>query len=76
MPDLLDGAAQDDIAQQSMTVRGHRDQVAPLLVGGVQNFVGGIAKRQMRRDIQAICAQVSRNSFEIGPIVFHFLRFA
>ena len=42
VPDGSDRAAVEQIAEEAVAVRGHRDQVALLLLGGLENLVGGL----------------------------------
>jgi hypothetical protein len=73
--DLLDGAAEEQIANEAMTVRGHGDEVAIFVAGGVEDFAGRIAEGEFDGDGDAFGAKLSCGVLEVPAVVFHLLGF-
>jgi hypothetical protein len=71
---FVNGAAVKNIAEQTMAVRRHGNQIAMFIVSSFQNTGRGISEREMRCDAQAAVPQSLGRSFEIRAVVFHFLR--
>ena len=64
MADAIGGRAVQQIGQEPVAVRGHRDQIHLLLLGGPDQLRRRIAHRQLRLHLQAargqLVAQLSR----------------
>ena len=75
MTDGVNGAAEDEIAQKTMAVRGHRNQITLFALGGFQDFSRRIAQGELSGDFQAGFAQPRGTVFELRPVLFHLLGF-
>jgi len=75
MPDFMNGAAENKVAQKAMAVSGHGNQIAMFPFRGLDDFPRRIAECQMGRYVQACGTQVRGGLFEIFPVDAHFLRF-
>ena len=76
MPNLRNRAAVNEILQETMAVSGHCNQIAPILLRGLQNPEGGIAQREMCLHLDALRLRKSSATFsKVGAIRFHLLRF-
>jgi hypothetical protein len=75
MADLIDRAAEEKIAKQAMSVRGHGDQIALSILGDFQNSVGGLAESEKGVDVQTALPKGFGGCFQIRAIVLHFIRF-
>ncbi len=51
------GAAVDQISQQSMPVRRHGDEIAVVVLGGLEDFIRRVAACQADVDPQSVAAQ-------------------
>jgi hypothetical protein len=71
MPDFVDGAAENQIADQPVTVAGHGDEIAVFSLGGLQNFFWRIAQCEKRCYRQSLRAKLCRNFLEVGAVGFH-----
>lgn len=76
MPDLVDGAAEEQVSKKAVPVRGHCDEVAFLALGGLEDFRGGLAERQTYGYLgDTPFPQVPRRPLQIRPVRPHLLGF-
>jgi hypothetical protein len=73
VPDLGDGAAVEEVAEETMAVTGHGDEIAVFGGGHLQDLGGRIAQRQHGGDGQVLGAQPRGDEVEIGAVIFHLL---
>ena len=69
VPDRGDRAAVNQVPEKPMAVRGHRDQVALLAVGGLEDFGRRVSERKMdthlesaSRRVLACCCRYTRSA--------------
>src|SRR5262245_25430996 len=74
MSDFVGGRAVQNVGEKAMAVRGHRDEIDPLFLGGFDQLGRGIAHRQLGADRQAARDEVAPDLLEVGAIGPHFLR--
>ena len=58
---------------QPVAVAGHGDEVAVLAFGGLEDFRGRVAQRELRGDGQAFGAELGGCLFEVGAVGLHLL---
>src|SRR5262249_9730212 len=75
MPDVMNGAAEDEVANQAMAVAGHGDQGATLGFSNLDDFLRRISQCQLRSGRQALLAKTCRDFFEVGAVILHLLGF-
>ena len=73
MPDLVNGAAKNQIADQSMAMAGHGDEIAIFLFSRFQNFLRRFTHCELARNRQPLCPEFFRNNFQIRAVSFDFL---
>ena len=73
MPNFVDRAAEKKIAEQTMTVRGHCNQIALLLRRRFQNAFRRITQREISVDVQSASPQIRGRVFQISAVMFHFV---
>ena len=73
MPNFVDRAAEKKIAEQTMTVRRHCNQIALLLGRRFQNAFRRIAQREISVDVQSASPQICGRVFQISAVMFHFV---
>ena len=56
VPYFMNGAAEQEIAQQSMSVAGHGNEAAVFPLGRLENLTRRIAQREMGRHLQSLAA--------------------
>jgi len=74
MPDFVDGASEKQVADQSMPMGRHGNEIALLNAGSFEDFLGRIAKRELECDGQSLTAQLPGCFFQILAVFAHFFR--
>jgi len=74
--DFVNGAAKEEVANETMSVAGHGDEIAVLILGGFKDLLRRIAERQMSADGQAFVSQLRSGAIQIFTVGFHFLGFS
>src|SRR5450759_5786603 len=74
MSNFLDRAAMNQVADEPVTVAGHRDEAALFTFGDLANLLGRVAQREERVHRQSLGAQLRRDPLEIGAVGLHLLR--
>ena len=46
MADAVGGGAVDDVREEAVAVRGHRDEIDIAVVGGANELLGGVAESE------------------------------
>jgi hypothetical protein len=72
MPDLVNGAAEEEVAQPSVSMAGHGDEVAFFGFGGAEQFLGRVAQSEPGAGADALSVELVEMEFEIGAVGFHF----
>ena len=75
MPDFVDGAAEEEVAEQTVAVCGHGNEVALFTDGGAQNFCGRVTQGEAGGYVQSLDAQLSCGGFQILAVGLHFFGF-
>jgi hypothetical protein len=76
VPHRVRDAAVDDVADEAVAVRRHRDQVAPLALGRREDLVGGVAVREQRVGVEPVARQLGAQAVEVREVLLHLLRLA
>ena len=70
----VNGAAQNQIADEAVSMRGHRDQITVLGLGELDDFRRRITERQMHRHGNPRSAEFPGAFVEVAAVGEHFLR--
>ena len=72
MPDLVDGAAEKEVAQPAVSMACHGDEVAFFGFNGAEQFLGRVAQSEPGAGADALSVELVEMEFEIGAVGFHF----
>src|SRR6266545_4714059 len=76
MAHVLDRAAEEDVANEAMTVGGHRNEIALLLIGQPQDLARRVSHRQPRGHRQSrLGAERGGGVLQIRAVLAYLLRF-
>jgi len=67
---------QNQIGQSAMTMCAHRNQVALLALGSVDNFRGWVSGGEYGTHLETLRLQLFYAAVEIGAVAAHFVRLA
>jgi len=74
--DFVNGAAKEEVANETMAVAGHGDEIAVLIFGRLKDLLRRIPECQMCADGQAFVSQLRSGAIQIFTVGFHFLGFS
>src|SRR6185503_15981970 len=74
--DAVDGRPADEIVEEAMAVRGHRQQIDAALFSEANQLVGGIAHRELGGDLQPVRGEIGRELRQVIAVVLHLFGFA
>jgi hypothetical protein len=76
MADFVDGAAEEDVAEEAVAVGGHGDEVAVLVAGGVDDLGGRISAGEFHgNESYSASAEFGGGFIEILAVAAHFFGF-
>ena len=75
MPHRVGHAPVEQVLQEAMSVRRHRDQVAGLALRGVDDLLRRVTARQDRINLEALRLEVVCHLFQVGAIALSFALF-
>jgi hypothetical protein len=75
VPDTIDGCSVNDVAQESVTVRRHRDEVDALFASYPDQLRRWIAHRQSAVDGVSGSAKLLLSARQVRAVVAYFFRF-
>ena len=73
---LMNGASVNDVANQPVSMAGHRDQITLLKFSGLENFRGGIAQCQKRGYRQSFREQFDGCFVQVGAVGLHLVGYS